>query len=281
MVENSASDGVLSAIHELLNARDSLNELLGLLGQQLHFSPPGALISATAHAVSVLGAFESSLSLLSGERHAEAASQRAPTKSMISASSSLGVRRALYKGRSSRHKLSWTRHTPVLVDDGYGWRKYGQKPILNMKYPRSYYRCTHSDQCDALKQVQKTDDNPPTYMITYTNHHKCSRSSSVEDLQNPNYMDNGDSSLLINFALQRATDHYCHNTPVKNLWPVKEEEDTGDKQCLSPDDYLPSTSHFQVSETQHSDESGAAASSVTTASHLFSYLDELRAFLLG
>ena len=34
------------------------------------------------------------------------------------------------------------------VDDGYRWRKYGQKQVRNHVFPRSYYRCTHQGWCE-------------------------------------------------------------------------------------------------------------------------------------
>ncbi|KAE8712784.1 putative WRKY transcription factor 53 [Hibiscus syriacus] len=50
-------------------------------------------------------------------------------------------------------------------DDGYSWRKYGQKDILGAKYPRSYYRCTyrHTQDCWATKQVQRSDEDPTIF----------------------------------------------------------------------------------------------------------------------
>nr|GEX81056.1 probable WRKY transcription factor 41 [Tanacetum cinerariifolium] len=44
----------------------------------------------------------------------------------------------------------------VPPNDGHMWRKYGQKEILNAKYPREYYRCTYRNThgCCATKQVQ-------------------------------------------------------------------------------------------------------------------------------
>ncbi|XP_026425658.1 probable WRKY transcription factor 41 [Papaver somniferum] len=47
------------------------------------------------------------------------------------------------------------------LDDGYGWRKYGQKNIFGAAYPRAYYKCSyHSSQnCLAMKQVQRSDLN--------------------------------------------------------------------------------------------------------------------------
>ncbi|KAG8085163.1 hypothetical protein GUJ93_ZPchr0010g11078 [Zizania palustris] len=48
-----------------------------------------------------------------------------------------------------------TGNTELPPDDGYTWRKYGQKDILGSRYPRSYYRCTHKNYygCEAKKKV--------------------------------------------------------------------------------------------------------------------------------
>ncbi|CAA0838223.1 Probable WRKY transcription factor 41 [Striga hermonthica] len=64
-------------------------------------------------------------------------------------------------------------------DDGFGWRKYGQKDILGAKYPRSYYRCTyrHAQNCWAAKQVQRSDNDPNVFEITYKGAHTCNQSS--------------------------------------------------------------------------------------------------------
>ncbi|KAI3470971.1 hypothetical protein Pfo_027634 [Paulownia fortunei] len=63
----------------------------------------------------------------------------------------------------------------VPPDDGYTWRKYGQKEILGTKYPRSYYRCTHQKfyDCPAKKQVQRLDLDPSTFEVTYRGSHTC------------------------------------------------------------------------------------------------------------
>ncbi|KAL6655837.1 hypothetical protein ACP70R_006663 [Stipagrostis hirtigluma subsp. patula] len=61
------------------------------------------------------------------------------------------------------------------TDDGHSWRKYGQKGILGAKHPRSYYRCKHrhSQGCVATKQVQRTDDDPTLFDVTYHGRHTC------------------------------------------------------------------------------------------------------------
>ncbi|XP_042460825.1 transcription factor WRKY19-like [Zingiber officinale] len=60
-------------------------------------------------------------------------------------------------------------------DDGFTWRKYGQKEILGAKYPRAYFRCAHraSHGCPAKKQVQRSDDDPSVYDVTYHGDHTC------------------------------------------------------------------------------------------------------------
>ncbi|KAG8382138.1 hypothetical protein BUALT_Bualt05G0045500 [Buddleja alternifolia] len=67
------------------------------------------------------------------------------------------------------------------TDDGYSWRKYGQKDILGAKYPRSYYRCTYRllRSCWATKQVQRSDDDPSVFEITYKGSHTCNHPVSA------------------------------------------------------------------------------------------------------
>ncbi|XP_010256886.1 PREDICTED: probable WRKY transcription factor 49 [Nelumbo nucifera] len=57
-----------------------------------------------------------------------------------------------------------------LADDGYKWRKYGQKSIKNNPNPRSYYRCTNP-RCSAKKQVERSSSDPETLVITYEGLH--------------------------------------------------------------------------------------------------------------
>ncbi|KAM6550970.1 hypothetical protein CsatB_000778 [Cannabis sativa] len=57
-----------------------------------------------------------------------------------------------------------------MTDDGYKWRKYGQKSIKNTPNPRSYYRCTNP-RCNAKKQVERSMEDPDTLIITYEGLH--------------------------------------------------------------------------------------------------------------
>ena len=44
---------------------------------------------------------------------------------------------------------------PFNSDDGYKWRKYGQKLVKGNEYPRSYYKCTCVG-CNARKWVEQS-----------------------------------------------------------------------------------------------------------------------------
>ncbi|KAL5230642.1 hypothetical protein ABZP36_029418 [Zizania latifolia] len=61
------------------------------------------------------------------------------------------------------------------LDDGQAWRKYGQKDIQNSLYPKAYFRCTHKydQQCLAQRQVQRCDEDPASYRVTYIGEHTC------------------------------------------------------------------------------------------------------------
>ncbi|KAL0910622.1 hypothetical protein M5K25_021623 [Dendrobium thyrsiflorum] len=49
-------------------------------------------------------------------------------------------------------------------DDGYNWRKYGQKQVKSTDRSRSYYRCTNAD-CFAKKKVERCPDGQVTEVI--------------------------------------------------------------------------------------------------------------------
>ncbi|KAL2318332.1 hypothetical protein Fmac_032208 [Flemingia macrophylla] len=82
---------------------------------------------------------------------------------------------------------SWTKQIRVYskmgvegyLDDGYSWRKYGQKGIHGAKYPRGYYRCAERNVrgCMATKQVQRSDQDPTVFEINYRGNHSCTMAS--------------------------------------------------------------------------------------------------------
>ncbi|CAA7408674.1 unnamed protein product [Spirodela intermedia] len=62
-------------------------------------------------------------------------------------------------------------------EDGFSWRKYGQKDILGAAHPRGYYRCTHRNTqgCPATKQVQRADGDSSVFNVLYKGEHVCTQ----------------------------------------------------------------------------------------------------------
>ncbi|CAI9773262.1 unnamed protein product [Fraxinus pennsylvanica] len=56
------------------------------------------------------------------------------------------------------------------LEDGYRWRKYGQKAVKNSPYPRSYYRCT-TQKCPVKKRVERSFQDPSIVITTYEGQH--------------------------------------------------------------------------------------------------------------
>uniref|UniRef100_A0A0V0I3Y5 Putative ovule protein n=1 Tax=Solanum chacoense TaxID=4108 RepID=A0A0V0I3Y5_SOLCH len=57
-----------------------------------------------------------------------------------------------------------------IVNDGYRWRKYGQKFVKGNPNPRSYYRCS-SVGCPAKKHVERSSHNPKSVITAYEGQH--------------------------------------------------------------------------------------------------------------
>lgn len=72
-----------------------------------------------------------------------------------------------------------TRSETDILDDGYKWRKYGQKAVKNNVHPRSYYRCTHVN-CSVKKRVERCVQDPGMVMTTYqgVHNHHCEATSA-------------------------------------------------------------------------------------------------------
>ncbi|KAI3822118.1 hypothetical protein L1987_09699 [Smallanthus sonchifolius] len=85
--------------------------------------------------------------------------------------------------RKRKGSATWEDHVRICsgnglednTDDGFSWRKYGQKDISGAKFPRNYYRCSYSKEqkCLATKQVQRADDDPAVFDIAYKGKHTC------------------------------------------------------------------------------------------------------------
>ncbi|KAK3032879.1 hypothetical protein RJ639_037056 [Escallonia herrerae] len=76
------------------------------------------------------------------------------------------------------------------LEDGYNWRKYGQKQVKGSENPRSYYKCTFAN-CPTKKKVERTLDGHITEIVYKGTHNhpkpQSTRRSSSHSIQSNFY----------------------------------------------------------------------------------------------
>ncbi|KAM0882968.1 hypothetical protein ACQ4PT_031952 [Festuca glaucescens] len=129
------------------------------------------------------------------------------------------------------------------ADDGYNWRKYGQKAVKGGEYPRSYYKCTQAS-CPVKKKVERSSCGQITQIIYrgQHNHERPPKRRSKDGgnlLNEDDFRENGDTLT----RSEPGSQDHSGKVEVSN---DSKKGDRGDQSSGSSD-----------SEEENNDEAGA------------------------
>ncbi|XP_072997012.1 transcription factor WRKY45-1-like [Typha latifolia] len=160
-------------------------------------------------------------------------------------------RRSGYRRRA--HPYSSKQVLNKTIDDGFAWRKYGQKIIFSSKFPRSYFRCTHKydKDCQATRQVQQSEEDPSLFVITYMGEHTCRDTAPKSGDQRP--------SFVIDFESNAAADRQspCFLPPLHSLKQESDGEVISNSTLDFSSSEPPMLPEVKTSSDHHSDVTSA------------------------
>lgn len=153
-------------------------------------------------------------------------------------------RRGSYKRRKTEQTWSIVSQT---TDDNHAWRKYGQKDILNSQFPRSYFRCTRKFEqgCKAMKQVQRLEENPDMYNITYIGLHTCKDTLKAPQMVTyetwDSFLENSHADLNV------PNEQKQHDPPIRSQSPIVKQEYPNDESDPTDADLWSDLKDFELS----------------------------------
>ncbi|KAM2504856.1 hypothetical protein PS1_038733 [Malus domestica] len=137
------------------------------------------------------------------------------------------------RSQSSQHV------SQLMSDDGFNWRKYGQKQVKGGNYPRSYYKCTYHN-CPTKKKVERSLNGEITEIVYWGSHNhpkpQSTRQSTSRPIQGSSYgLSDQLAPKISNPKVESAKmpDDLEQNSPISNSGvedenePVAKERDVG------------------------------------------------------
>lgn len=137
------------------------------------------------------------------------------------------------------------------AEDGYCWRKYGQKQVKGSENPRSYYKCSHPT-CPTKKKVERSPEGYVTEIVYKGSHNhpkpQPGRRSSVQNNNNNNSGFDGSEGSSNTALIMSQTDNYSSFTPETSSVSVDEEDEFDQTSAMSKsvkeDDHEPESKRW-------------------------------------
>ncbi|XP_039047691.1 probable WRKY transcription factor 33 isoform X1 [Hibiscus syriacus] len=108
------------------------------------------------------------------------------------------------------------------VEDGYNWRKYGQKLVKGSENPRSYYKCTYPN-CPTKKKVERSLDGQITEIVYKGSHNhpkpQLMRGSQASSSNSAEISDQSVGSFLMQDGTLSGSveeDEFDQASPISN-----------------------------------------------------------------